>query len=191
MKKIASLLLVVCVLSVPTLVRAQEHSEGSASTRSQEESIWPVVFRWANFAVLLGLVGYFLKKPATEFFGSRKQEIRAGLERAAKAQEDADRRMGEIERRLGRLSTDLTALRAQAEAESKRERDNIIDEARREIQRVVEQSRQDIDRAATSIEREIRQKVAGDIIDQASHTLQTEMTPSDHHRVVVRFLKNL
>jgi F-type H+-transporting ATPase subunit b len=189
MKKLALLALIFFVLSAPTLVRAQEHSEAGA--QSHEESIWPVVFRWANFAALVGLVGYFLKKPATEFFESRKNEIHAGLDRAARAQEDADGRMSEIEQRLGRLSTDLTALRAQAEAESKRDRDNLIDEARREIDRVVEQSRQDIDRVAKSIEREIRQKVATDIVDQASHTLQTEMTPSDHHRIVVRFLKNL
>src|SRR5688572_8504540 len=139
-----------------------EAPAGAAETdETHEEAAGPyeVIFRWVNFAVLFGLLGYLLKKPASEFFEARKTGIASGLERAKRAQEDSDRRMTQIEQRLGRLSADVAELRVQAEQESAIERERMIAEAQREMERVVEQSRQEMERIALGIERDIKEKI--------------------------------
>ncbi len=192
MKKLLLLLMLSLVLSVPAL--AQEHAaQGSekAGELPHEESSAAVVFRWVNFLILFGGLGYLLKKPATEFFETRRRDISEGLNRAKTAQAEAQARMDEIEQRLGKLSTEMASLRVQAEKDSAVERERIVADAKGEVGRIVEQSRQEIERVARSIERDIKENLADKVIDRAGQTLRTEMTQDDHKRVVVRFIKNL
>jgi len=126
-----------------------------------------------------------------EFFETRRKEIGSGLQRAQEAQATAQARMSDIEQRLARLSTEIAALRAEAEKESLVEREKIITDAKREVDRVIEQSRQEIDRVARSLEREIKETIADAVIDRAGKTLRTEMTQDDQKRVIVRFIKKL
>src|SRR5436190_292561 len=114
MKKFLPLLLIFLCLAASTPAFAQEPSE-KAAEKTTEESPMTMVFKWFNLIVLLGAAGYLLKKPAREFFETRKKEISSGLDRAKAAQEESDRRMREIEQRLGRLSTEIASLRTQAD----------------------------------------------------------------------------
>jgi F-type H+-transporting ATPase subunit b len=166
-----------------------ERAEGASA--EHEESPWASVFRWANFLVLFGGLGYVLRKPAREFFEARRRDIASGLQRAQEAQAGAQARMAEIEQRLSRLSTEVAALRSDAEKESLTERDAIVSEAKREVDRVIEQSRQEIERVARSAEREIKESIADMVVNRAGNALRTEMTEDDQKRVVVRFIKKL
>jgi F-type H+-transporting ATPase subunit b len=195
-KPILFFLVALFLMGLP--VAAQEHVEGEAAEAGAEhaaaeehESPLAVAFRWVNFAILFGGLGYLLRKPAREFFEGRRNEISSGLQRASQAQETAEARMSEIEKRLSRLSSDITALRGEAEKESAVERAKVIEEAKREVERVVEQSRQEIQRIARTAEREIKEGLADVVIDRASKALRTEMTEDDQKRVIVRFIKKL
>jgi len=187
-KQLAAIFLFLLLIGSVPAVQAQEHEKEGHSQSSAEESPTQSIFKWVNLILLLGAAGYLLRKPAREFFETRKSEITSGLERAKTAQDDSARRMAEIEQRLARLSTEIFAMRTQADAESAKERENIVGETRREMERIVDQSRQEIDRIAQSIERDIKSKIADAVIDRASHTLATRMTEDDHKRIVVRFL---
>jgi F-type H+-transporting ATPase subunit b len=192
MKKFLPAVLIFFFLSVGSpLLRAQEAGEHSKTEDTAEESPLKTAWKWFNLLVLLGGIGYLLKKPAVEFFETRKKEITAGLERAKAAQEESGRRMTEIEKRLGRLSEEITSLRAQADTESAKEREKILADARRDVDRLVDQSRQEVDRIARGIERDIRAKIAEAVVDRAGHTLETQMTEDDQKRVVVRFLNKV
>jgi F-type H+-transporting ATPase subunit b len=169
-------------------VQAQEHEQEAHSDKASEESPTQTIFKWVNLLLLLGAVVYLMKKPAREFFETRKNEISSGLDRAKAAQEESARRMAEIEKKLTRLSSEIAAMQKQADSESSSERENIIAETKREMERIVDQSRQEIDRIAHSIERDIKGRIADAVIDRASHTLATQMTQDDQKRIVVRFL---
>jgi F-type H+-transporting ATPase subunit b len=170
---------------------ATEGGDLAAEGAHHEEGPLQTVFRWVNFLVLFGGLAYLLRKPMSEFFTQRSQDITAGLQRAQDAQATAHARMDEIEQRLASLSAEVSALRSAAEKESMAEREKILTDAKREVERVIERSRQEIDRVARSIEREIKETVADAVIDRAGKRLRTEMTPDDQKGVVVRFIKKL
>jgi len=167
---------------------AAEHSEAAEEAH---ESPFSVVFKWVNLIILLGALGYLLKKPAMEFFDGRKAEIVNGLERAKRAQDEAKERMAELENRLSRLSAEIAAMKTQVDQEAASEKSRIVAEAQREVDRIVEQSRQEMERIAHGVQREIKESVADVVIDRASQKLQTKMTADDQKRVVGRFIKNL
>jgi F-type H+-transporting ATPase subunit b len=192
MKKFLPAVLIFLFLSIESPpLRAQEAGEHSQAEETSEESPLKTAWKWVNLVILLGGMGYLLRKPAIEFFETRKKEITFGLERAKIAQEESGRRMSEIERRLGRLSEEIASLRTQADAESAKEREKILADARRDVERLVDQSRQEVDRIARGIERDIRAKIADAVVDRAGHTLETQMTEDDQKRVVVRFLSKV
>jgi len=183
----AALIFFCLILTVP-VVHAQE---GEGHSKSGEEHEENPLWKWVNLLVLVGAVGYLLRKPAREFFETRKKDITSGLERARTAQEESSRRMNEIEKRLSQLSQEIASLRTQADTESAREREAILTDAKRDVERLVDQSRQEIDRIARGIERDIKGKIADAVIDRAGQKLETQMTEDDQKRVVVRFLNKV
>ena len=192
MKKLFPAALIFLFLSVESpLLLAQEAGEHSKKAETAEESPMKVAWKWVNLLILLGGIGYLLKKPTLEFFEGRKKEITSGLERAKAAQEESSQRMADIERRLGRLSEEIVSLRTQADSESAKEREKILAEAKRDVDRLVDQSRQEVERIARGIERDIKAKIADAVVDRAGHALETQMTEDDQKRVVVRFLNKV
>ncbi|HLQ76285.1 MAG TPA: ATP synthase F0 subunit B [Terriglobia bacterium] len=190
-KTFLTLLIMLCLAAVAPLARAQENPEKAESDKTKEEGPAQVAFKWTNLLILFGGLVYLLRKPAREFFATRKSEITSGLERAQVAHDESTRRMREIEQRLSRLSSEIESLRKQADAESAQEREKILVEAKRDVERLVEQSRREIDRIARGIERNIKEKLADAVIERATRTLETQMTEDDQKRVVVRFLKKV
>lgn len=180
-----------CLSVEAPLLRAQEAAGHAKTEETSEESPIKTVWKWTNLIILLGGAGYLLKKPALEFFETRRKEITSGLERAKTAQEESVRRMNDIERRLSRLSEEIASLRTQADAESSREREKLLADAKRDVERLVDQSRLEVDRIARGIERDIKAKIADAVIDRAGRTLETQMTEDDQKRVVVRFLSKV
>ena len=189
MKRILVLLLFSVLISGTAYPALGQEAEEPAAEHA--ESLWAPVIRWFNAALLFGGLIYLLRKPAIEFFANRKKQIVTGMERARDAQTTANSRMDEIERRIGSLSAELSALRSESDRLAAAERDKILADARRDVSRVVEQSRQEIDRLARSIEREIKEKIAAAVVERAGETLRTQMTEDDQKRVVVRFIKKL
>ena len=177
----------------PAEAQKGEHAaEGEHGAEgAHEEGPLQTVFRWANFLVLFGGLAFLLRKPMSEFFAQRAQDITGGLQRAQDAQATAHARMDEIEQRLSSLSAEVAALRTEAEKDALTEREKILTDAKREVERVVERSRQEIERVARGIEREIKETVADAVIERAGTRLRTEMTPEDQKGVVVRFIKKL
>jgi F-type H+-transporting ATPase subunit b len=198
MKNLLMVLIFLVGITASSAINLAQEEHAVAATEAAEhaaeehaESPWAVVFRWINFFILFGGLGFLLKQPIAHFFEARKQEIRSGLESAQRADVEARARMSDIEKRLGRLSADVADLRHQAEQESASDRERILAEARRDVERVMDQSKQEIERVARSVEREAREHIADLVIDRSGKALRTEMTQDDQKRVVVRFINDL
>lgn len=193
MKKAFALLILGVWLCGISSAAAQEKAEAGKEPQKeqQEESPMHTVARWANFIVLFGGLAFLLRKPMAEFFTARRNDIGEGLRRAEDAQTSAQARMDEIEKRLANLAGEVDKLRADAERESLAEREKVLQEAKHEVERIVEQSRQEIERVARTVEREIKEHVADQVIDKAGTALRTEMTQDDQKRIIVRFIQNL
>jgi F-type H+-transporting ATPase subunit b len=183
---LTALMLTIC--AIPVLPQEQHAAGGHAE---HAESMLQIIARWANFAVLFGGLAYLLRKPLSDFFRTRKENILTGLQQAQDAQAAAKARLDEIEQRLAGLAAEISALRAEAEHESQLDREKVLGDARREVDRVVEQSRQEIERIGRMMQREIKEKIADQVIDRAGRQLLTQMTQDDQKRVVLRFVKNL
>ncbi len=98
-----------------------------------------------NFVILFGGLAYFLAKPLMGFLAKRTSDIRASLEGAKAAREDAERRLAETQARLATLEDEAARMKSAAEEDGRRARDGIRDVAEKEAERVRAFAAQEID----------------------------------------------
>lgn len=144
-----------------SIVRGLAHKTGL----SKESVYW--IFNIVNFAILVGLLVWVVKKAMPNGFAPRTAEIQKGIEEARKASAEAAARLGEIEGRLNRLDAEIAQIRSTAEADFAGEEQRIQAEAERDAKLVIAAAEQEIAAASRAAHRELKAFAAGLAIDLA------------------------
>jgi F-type H+-transporting ATPase subunit b len=157
---------------------AEEHGGGLA------DLMWPV----ANFAILCGVLYYFLKGPLVGYLKDRDESIRRDLVDAAAVKSAATAQLEEIDRKLKALPGEIDALRKRGQEEVAFEEQRIVQQATAERDRLLEQARRDIDLQVRLAKRELTEHAADLAVQLATDRIAQETTPADHQRLVDRYL---
>lgn len=159
----------------PLAEQAGEH--GQAEAHGEHGAANLDFFKWINFAILAGIIGYFAYKKGGAFFAGRTAMIRRDLEESARMKQEAEARYAEVERRLAALATEVEALRAQARAESASESDRVREETSRHMAKLRAQAEQDIVAAGNAARQQLRAYAAELAIGMAEQKIRTRLTP--------------
>jgi F-type H+-transporting ATPase subunit b len=163
------------------------HGEAAAHEASLADLFWPVV----NFAILCGVLYYFLRAPLSGYLKDRGESIRKDLVDAAAIKAAATAQLDEIDRKLKALPGEIEALRARGQAEIAGEEQRISQQAVAERDRLLEQARRDIDVQVRLAKRELTEHAADLALELATERIATETTPADHARLVDRYLQQV
>ena len=123
MKQIALWTMVFGLIAVAP-APAQEHAEKAAEKAGEHESSGEgehggmEIWKWANFAILAGGLGYLVGKNAGPFFAGRTQQIRKEMIEAGELRKQAEMRAAEVDHRLANLENEIAAMRAEAKQEA-------------------------------------------------------------------------
>jgi F-type H+-transporting ATPase subunit b len=142
-----------------------------------------------NFAIVAGVVVWFSKKNLPAMFRSRTASIQKSLEEARAASADANRRLAEIESRLGRLGEEIGQMQATAETSAAAEEERIKAAAEEDARRIIQSAQQEIAAAAKAARRELTAHAADLAVTLASQQIRVD-APTDQ-ALVRRFAKEL
>ena len=156
-----------------------------------DESILKTLSRLANFAILVGVLVYFLRAPAAAYLASRGTEIRHDLVTAAETRETATAQLAEIGRKLQTLPAELEALKAQGAQDVVAEQARIAQAAALERERLVDQTRREIDMRLRLARRELTTHAAELAVTIAGQRIRQSITPADQLRLVDRYTSQL
>jgi len=162
--------------------------EGHTAEEHHEEGLTPFLGRLFNFAVLAGVLVYFLRAPLAGYLEGRDRQIRGELEAAATMKETASRQVAEISAKLERLPAELDALRARGIQEIAAEEARIRSEAEAERERLLEQTRREIDLHLRLVRRDLVTHAADLAVAVARERIQQQITDADQRRLVERYL---
>lgn len=180
------LLWFVCGIVTPGMALA------SGATHEVElESGFTLLMRFVNFALLAGLLYYFLRRPIKNFLDQRQQGVKEALEEAQKATEEAQARYKEMERRLAQAQKEMEELRQMIIEQGHREKERILARARAEAEKIRRQAEiaaeQEFKKAQALLRRE-----AVELATRLAETiLRQRLTASDHKRLVDDYLENV
>ena len=128
-------------------------------------------FELLNFAVLAGLVLWFLGKALPKTFGARVNGIQKQLVEARTATEQANTRLSGVEQRLAKLDGEIAAIRTQAEHDSLQDEARIKASVEEDKKKMIAAAELEIAAAASAAQRQIRQFAAELAIDQAARRI--------------------
>lgn len=169
------------IVGAPVPVFAAEGGEG----------VMPTVYRLANFAILVGLLVYFLRSPMADYLASRSGQIRQDLVTAADMRAVATAQLAEIDQKMQALPAELDALKRQGADDVLAEQARIAQTAADERARLLEQTRREIDMRMRIARRELTEHAATLAVDVAEQRIRRAITPDDQMRLVDRYASQL
>jgi F-type H+-transporting ATPase subunit b len=145
---------------------------------------------WAfNAAILFAFIGYFLATGLPKAFRSRRQQLDRQIVEARTATEKAEERLRAVEERLGRLDSEIAAVREQAERDSANDETRMKQAMEDEKQKIVASAEQEITAAGAAAERRLRRFAAELAVDRASSRLH--LTEGDDRTLIQEFAASL
>jgi len=165
----------------------QGHAAESGSAGHGGLEIW----KWANFALLAGALGYLVKKNAGPFFAARSGKILEEISEAAEFSRRAAARAAEVEGRLAGLEAEIAALRREAAAEAEAESAGAARQAAAEVARIQENAEQAITAAAKAARLELQRYAAALAVALAETKIRARMTPEAQDALVRGFVEEL
>jgi F-type H+-transporting ATPase subunit b len=160
-------LLALAVAATPLLAA----ESGPAENSSLE------MWKWVNFLILAGLIGWLIVKQGGPALAARSREIGEGLAAGEKAKAEADARAAEVQAKLSTLAAEIASMQAGAREELARESDRIRAESQKEIARIHQQLEQEVASAGKIARLEVQRFAAKLAIDLAEQKVRARMTP--------------
>jgi F-type H+-transporting ATPase subunit b len=167
---------------------ADDHAKGEAE---EHVSVWQTIAKLFNFAILVGVLVYYLKTPVASYLASRSTQIRQDLITAAETRATASAELAEIERRLKSLPAELEALKAQGVEDVKAEKVRIAQAAAVARERLLDQTRREIAMHLRVARRELVDLAADLTVNVARTRVTRAITPEDQIRLVDRYTSQL
>ncbi len=176
-------LLPVLAASVAVAAGGGEHHVDSGAL--YKDFIWRVV----NFAVLVGIVVWALKKANVKgSLAERQAAIEKKLKESREAHAAAEAKLKEYSEKLDKANLELEQLRAAMLQEAEAEKQRIIAEAREAAVKIAAQAAQSADQEVLKARAELRAEAARLAVEQAAGKLCGAVQKADHDRFVQDYL---
>jgi F-type H+-transporting ATPase subunit b len=179
-------ILAILILGAAALLAQESSSEGAG--KGEDGNYW---WKWANFVILAGGLGYLIGKNAPGMFKARTADIQKGIAEAQQVKRDADKRAADVDAKVQRLGADIQAFRAQAKTEMEREGERIRQDTAAQIQKIQQQAELEIESAGKTARRELREYASGLAMELATERIRARMTPSADAALITDFVQDL
>ena len=155
----------------------------------KNKPLWQVV----NFVVFVALMVYLLRNKIGigKVFDDRAVTIRRELDKARVEKEEAERKLAEVEARLGRLDDEVAQMRAEAEREAEREGARIREAAAADADKIRQMTAREIAGAMKEARTELRAFVADHAVGMAESIIRREIRPEDSSRMLNHYVEEL
>jgi F-type H+-transporting ATPase subunit b len=166
---------------------AVKHGEAHEEAQMPNEIWW----KWANFAILFGGLGFLIGKNAGPFFKARTASIQQGITEASQMKADAETRARMIEGRIGSLAADVEAMRLRSKEEIAAESARLEAETAQQLAKIQKQAEAEIASAAKHASADLKAYSASLAMELAEQQIQARMNPETQHNLAEAFVDDL
>jgi F-type H+-transporting ATPase subunit b len=179
------------VIAAPAFQQPAHEAQASSEHEAEGGGVVSMIAKLFNFAVLAGVLVYFLRTPIAAYLAARGTQIRQELVTAAAMRAEASAQLVDIRRKQQSLPAELEALTQRGAEDLRAEQARIAETARTERDRLLEQTRREIEMRLRIARRQITEYAAQLTIDLAEQRIKRSITPDDQLRLVDRYTAHL
>ena len=155
------------------------------------ESPWSLLFKFINFAVMLGILVKFAAKPFKDFLRNRQAAIKEKVDEADRLLKEAESLKGTYEEKLVKLDREIETFRKWALEEAEKEKAKILAEAHAMAGRIREQAQLAYDQELEDAMSTVRAEIARRTLVTAEQTIRQIFKEEDHNKMVDEFIEKL
>ena len=194
-KALLVLMLGICLLGLAEFVRAAGRGpEETAAAEHEEKSEGhkhELLYKVINFVLLVGGLGYVLRKPLANFFVERSASIRKSLDEGRKALEASQAQLQAVEDKLRRFEEEMASFRGAALDEMKAEREHLRRTTATEIEKMMDSLRVQMEVATKQARLELRLYGAQQAVEMARQMIGQRLDDVGQRRLVADFAEKL
>jgi F-type H+-transporting ATPase subunit b len=162
-----------------------------AASEDPADSTTGLVFRWLNFILVFGGIGYLIAKHGGAFFRANAKAIAASITEASAAKVEADRELREVETKLAHLDQEIANLREAARRDSSAEAERLRASGLVEIEKIGQAARAELKASERVAQQELRAMAASMAIERAGALVSARMNGEIRSRIFRSFLGEL
>jgi F-type H+-transporting ATPase subunit b len=150
-----------------------------------------LLFAALNFALLIGVLVYFARKPVADFFATRRVKIQDELKAASDLRAEAEARYAKWQRRLMDLESELAGIRETARERAAAEREHILADAAAGAERIRRDALAAVDQELRRARAQLRREAADLAVELASEILRRQVAGTDQDRLLDEFVASI
>jgi F-type H+-transporting ATPase subunit b len=177
----------VCSQESPAAAQKAENPETEAQHNPETGVGQDLLFKWINFGIFAGVLGYFIVKKGPAFFNARTAEIQKAIKDATGLKLEADFRSSEIDRKMATLGAAVQKLRDESKLEMEREHERILRETEAGVQRLQQHFTLEVASLQQNARTELRRHTSELAISMAASRLRDQLTGDDQGRLIGLF----
>jgi len=171
------------------LFAATAFAEGTGAEDAATMKDWG--WRILNFAVIVGVLVYFLAKPLRGFLKKRIEDIAASLTDAKRARDEALSRLAQVEARLKDKDAELQSLLNIAEDNGRKEREILKAESEKMVEDVLLSARENIDAELLKAKEALRREAALMAVELAERLVKENIKKEDQERIIKEYISKV
>lgn len=171
------------------LVAAPAFAQEGESSPADSPVGW--IFRWLNFALVFGGIGYAIWKWGAPYFRQHAEEISNKIAEGVHAREAADAQRREIQAKLAGLDEEIKRLREVGQRDAEAEAQRLRDMGRVESENIERAARAEIEAAERQGRLELKIVGAKLAVQLAEALLRRSLTPQGEEFLFNGFVTEL
>lgn len=144
-----------------------------------------------NFAILLLILGWAVKKQGNPALAARRAEVEKELAEAQRLRAEAEARQAETAARLEKLDEEMAQIRADMVKAGEAERDRIVAQAEEKAARMRKDASFRIDQQLKQLRNELTTEAASAAVIAAQELLREKTTDADQESLAEAYLSRL
>lgn len=150
---------------------------------------WYTLKHSFNLLLLLFVLGYILNRPIKNFLVERRGLIANEIDEAKKKIDEAKEMFEKYSEKIGSIESDVNALKESFRTDAEHERKELLEQAEAASKRLKEEAVEIIRMETETAKHQIRQEFVSQAIDAASKILAEKLGKEDEKRFIDDFVK--
>lgn len=137
-----------------------------------------------NFAILAGVLGFFVYRPLLNLLDARRERVRKAMEGAQRIEEQTKKLEEHRQKELQKIDQEIGVMLEQGRHEVERVRQELILSAQREADTILDKGKRQLEGERIRVFHDAQATFAATIVRLTEKILEREFSPKDQERLL-------